>query len=113
VDVIGTEDNVFMVYDVCPRDVESDNDALEFPDYLSRYVRFGVVSRAYDAETDGRIPTLSKLWADRYKAGISTVKRFVRNRKQDRDYRLTTKPQSSRLRSRHPRLPSTYPSVGP
>jgi hypothetical protein len=113
VDIVEAEDNVFLVYNVSPLDISSDWDEIEFPEYLRRYVRFGVVSRAYDAETDGRIPSLAKLWGDRYRLGVDTVKRFVRNRRQDRDYRLTTKSPARHGRRKYPRLPSTYPNVNP
>lgn len=113
VDIVEAEDNVFLVYNVSPLDISSDWDEIEFPEYLRRYVRFGVVSRAYDAETDGRIPSLAKLWGDRYRLGVDTVKRFVRNRRQDRDYRLTTKSPTRHGRRKYPRLPSTYPNVNP
>ena len=113
VDVIGIQDNILMVYDVSPTDVDSISSEIDFPDYVTKYIRFGVVGRAYDANTDGRIVSLARFWNNRYEIGIKTLERFMRKRRQDRDYRLTTKPSGTIKRRRWPRLPSTYPDVGP
>lgn len=111
VDVVGVQDNVLLVYDVRPTDVESISSEIDFPPFLTKYIRFGVVSRAYDANTDGRIPSLARFWGARYELGVRAVKKYMRNRKQDRDYRLTTKPQGIRRRRGLPRLPATYPAI--
>lgn len=112
VDVIDTANQLFLVYDVTPNDVTTISDEPAFPKFLRRYIRSGVISRAYGANTDGRIQSLADYWGSRWDFGIQCVQRFVRNRRQDRDYRLTTKARS--LRSyRHPRLPDSYPEVGP
>jgi hypothetical protein len=111
VDVVGVKDNILLVYDVNPTDVDSISSNIDFPDFLTKYIRFGVLSRAFSANTDGRIPSLAGLWGARYELGIRLVKRYMRGRKQDRDYRLTTKPSSTPRRRRLPRLPDTYPHV--
>lgn len=113
VDIIDTVNNVFLVYDVSPNDVETLSDTPDFPPYLRKYIRYGVVSRAYGANTDGRIQSLSDYWRVRFDLGVEFVKRYVRNRRQDRDYRMTTKSVMSRRSRRHPRLPDTYPAVNP
>jgi hypothetical protein len=111
VDVVGTVDNVFMIFDVVPTDITSEADESDFPQFLRKYIRYGVISRAYDANTDGRIPSLARMWGRRFEMGENVIKRYMRNRSNDRDYRLMTKPGSSRTRRRHPRLPDTYPAV--
>ena len=113
VDIVDTTNNVFMVYDVSPNDVTAWSEEPAFPVFLRKYIRFGVIGRAYGANTDGRIPSLSEYWLARYQLGIAFTKRFVRNRRSDRDYRLTTKSVAPRRRFRHPRLPDTYPAVNP
>lgn len=111
VDVVEAADNVLIVYEVAPREIETISDESDFPQFLTRYVRFGVLGRAFAANTDGRNAKLAQLWASRYAVGVNTVRRYMRNRHNDRDYRLTTKPTARAGRRRLPRLPSTYPAV--
>lgn len=111
VDVIGVQNNILLAYDVAPTDITTVSDEPDFPEYLRKYIRYGVIGRAYGANSDGRIQSLSKLWMARYELGIKVVKRFINNRRQDRDYRLTTKPSRAVHHRRLPRLPSTYPHV--
>lgn len=110
VDIIDSADNLFVVYRVRPTDVESMADEPDFPAFLRRYIRFGVVGRAYAANTDGRIRSLGDLWEARYELGVEMVKRYMRNRRQDRDYRFggqpTLRPAGSTLK-----LPDTYPAT--
>lgn len=108
-DILDATDNLFMVYRARPADMTTGSDEPDFPAFLRRYVIFGVIGRAYSANTDGRIKSLGGLWDSRYQLGVNIVKRYMRNRRQDRDYRLSA--ASSRVRSRAPRLPSTYPAV--
>ena len=109
VDVVGVQDNILMVYDVDPADVTTVSSEIDFPPYLTKYVRFGVLARAYRANTDGRIQSLAKFWDERYEIGIRAIKSFMAKRRQDRDYRLTTKPAAQVRRRRLPRLPDRYP----
>ena len=109
-DITDTTDNVFLIYDVEPEDVVNADDEGDYPEYLRKYIRYGVLARAYGANTDGRIGSLSDYWALRYRYGERVTKRYRRNRKQDRDYRLTTKARNL-TRRRLPRLPDTYPEV--
>jgi len=113
VDIVGVTDNVFMVFDVNPTDMETLSDEPTFPRFMRKYVRYGVLARAFMANTDGRIKSLADLWSSRYALGINVLKRYMRNRSTDRDYRLTTKGVTGRISRRHPRLPSTYPAVNP
>ena len=111
VDIIGTVDQIFMVYDVSPNDVANADDEPDFPEFIRKYIRYGVVSRAYGSNTDGRIQSLSDYWQTRYNVGIRFVKQYVRNRRQDREYRLTTKVVRPRRNIRLPRLPDGYPAI--
>lgn len=110
-DIVDADDNVFMVYSVNPRDVENGQDEPEYPEYLRKYIRYGVAALAYGANTDGKIQSLSDYWGNRYQLGISHTKRYMRNRKQDRDYRLVTRGVGGRRAVRHPRLPDGYPAI--
>ena len=109
VDIIDTADNIFMVYEVNPIDVGSDE--LSYPEFLRKYIRYGVLQRAFGANTDGKDQGLEQLWGVRYRVGHEVVKRYSRNRRTDRDYRLTTQGGGARRTRRHPRLPDAYPAV--
>jgi hypothetical protein len=111
VDIVGLANNVLLIYDVNPTNIETVSDESDFPEFLRKYVRYGVISRAYAANTDGRIPSLAALWASRYEFGVKIVKRLMLRRANDRDYRLATKPSAVTRGRRTPRLPSTYPAV--
>ena len=90
-DIVDTANNVFLIYTVDPTDVLVAWDETDFPEFLKKYIRYGVVSRAYGANTDGRIKSLAAYWRRRYIDGIKRAKRFRRNWYQDHDYRLVTK----------------------
>lgn len=113
IDIIDTTYNVFMVYSVSPTEMQSAFDESDFQPFLQKYIRFGVISRAYGGNNDGRIRSLSDYWGVRYAMGIQFAKRYMRSRRQDRDYRLTTKTSVARRSHRHPRLPDGYPAVNP
>jgi len=112
VDIVDATSSVFMVYSVTPTDMRTVSDESDFPDFMLKYIRHGTVSRAYGANTDGKIQSLADYWQGRYALGIQFCKRYLRSRRQDRDYRLTT-PGMSRRRLRHPRLPDHYPALDP
>jgi len=112
-DIIDTTNNMFLIYTVDPTDVLQAWDEGDFPQFLKKYIRYGVVSRAYGANTDGRIRSLAAYWQKRYRVGIFNAKRYRRNWYQDHDYRLTTKGGGAVRTHRHPRLPDTYPAVNP
>lgn len=112
-DITDNTNNVFMIYDVEPTDILTAWDEGDFPEFLKKYIRYGVVSRAYGANTDGRIGTLSDYWMARYTQGISNTRKYRRNWYQDYNYRLVTKGATTLRTHRHPRLPDTYPAVNP
>jgi hypothetical protein len=109
VDIVDSADNLFMVYRASPAEISGVSDEPSVPVFLRKYVRYGVIGRAYAANTDGRIRSLGDLWMARYEMGINLTKRFLRNRRQDRDYRLNS--GRSIRRSRGPQLPTAYPAV--
>tara|TARA_R100001530_G_scaffold20511_2_gene17086 strand:+ start:3136 stop:4173 length:1038 start_codon:yes stop_codon:yes gene_type:complete len=111
IDLVDTTNNVFMAYTVNPTDVTLLSDTGDFPLFAQKYIRFGVLSRAYGANTDGRIRSLSEYWQIRYEAGVKMITRFRSARRQDRDYRMTTKGLRYQRGRRHPRLPSEYPAA--
>jgi len=112
-DIVGTIDQVFIVYDLSPVDIETISDEGDYPEFLKKYIRYGVIARAYDANTDGRIPSLSAYWERRSTIGMKFVKQYMRMRKTDRDYRLATKGVRPLRNFRHPRLPDKYPASNP
>lgn len=112
-DIVDTSDSVFMVYSVQPTELALGSDEPDTPVFLNKYLRYGVIGRAYSANTEGRIKSLGEFWTQRYELGITFTKRWLRLRRQDRDYRLTTPGAPARRSYRHPRLPDAYPAVDP
>jgi len=108
VNAIESADNVLISFDVSPTEVTSQGSAIDWPPFLTKYVRYGVLQRAYAANTDGRIPSLGAYWKDRYLLGIQVLKQF-RARRYQRIRRLG--PTIRLRRSMRPRLPDTYPAV--
>ena len=116
VDIIEEANNFFMVYRAIPGDIPESAilnglyDDFSFPNYLRKYIRYGVLNLAYKANTDGRIPSLEKYWEFRYELGIKFLVKFKAKRKSDRVYRLTSPDPIRRQRFR-PRLPDGYPAI--
>jgi hypothetical protein len=114
IDVIDATNNVILFYEQNTTDLESVTDESQWPEYLRKYIEYGVISRAYGANTDGRIQSLSDYWRRRYDLGVVAIKKFMNIRMADRTYRLTTKDSSRYMSKRkHVRLPSTYKDVNP
>ena len=111
-DVVDVESSVFMVYSISPLEIEAGIDVPDVPDFLRKYIDAGTISRAYGGNTDGRIRSLADYWRMRYDLGIQFTKKYMSNKRQDRDYRLTGQ-VDVRRRRRGPRLPDTYPAVYP
>ena len=110
VKVLDDTNNFLLVYDVTPEDVKHDTDESDFPRFMRKYIEHRVIARAYGANTDGRIQSLSDYWDYRFEVGMKMIERFMAKKKEDRDYRFVTSSREP-LRSRHPRLPSSYPAV--
>lgn len=113
VDIVDADHNVILFYTQNTRDLEVVTDVSSLPIYLRKYVEYGVISRAYGANTDGRIASLSDFWMKKYELGIEVIKRYKFHRHKDRNYKLKTKGTMLSTRKKHPRLPSTYPHVDP
>ena len=108
VDAIELDDNMLLAYDIAPTDMTSLSSEPDWPEYMRRYVRYGVLQRAYGTNTDGHIPTLAAYWADRYKLGVEALKQFRRKRT------VRTRRLGSTVRTRRdmrPRLPDTFPAI--
>jgi hypothetical protein len=110
--VIDAADNVLLIYDIDPADIQDELDESDFPAQLQKYIEYGVLDRAYGANTDGRIKSLREYWAFRYEMGIQVVKRYMSMRKQDRNYRFVTSTLPARRTVRRARLPDSYPAIG-
>ena len=113
VEVLETTNNLLLAFDVAPLEITGLGDELSFPSHLTRYVRFRVLQKAYAANTDGKIPSLSIFWRERYRLGIQAIKKHMARRRSDRDYRLAIKGIPAMRGKRHPRLPDSYPAVNP
>lgn len=113
VDVIEADDNILIIYDIAPQEVNGPADELDYPAFIAKYIRYGVLARAYRVNNDGYIPSLAAYWLERYQVGIQAVNEFKWVRRRDRDYQLRTKTAPARVSRRHPRLPDKYPATYP
>ena len=111
VDALDTAGNVTILYNVAPTRMTAITNVPEWPEYLWRFLRYRVLELAYQANTDGNIPTLARFWGSRYRIGVGALRRFVRMRGEDRDYVLSATPGARRAPKRHARLPDSYPPV--
>lgn len=109
IDIVDTVNNVFMVYQYNPTDLVDVQDESDFPEYLRKYIEYGVIARAFRANNDGKIRSLAEYWEYRYQLGIQLIKKFKNKRQQDRNYKLKGG-MIRRHRRKHPRLPSHYPN---
>ena len=112
-DAINPENNLVVFFVKRATDIEQGFDESLLPEFLQRYCEYGAISRAYKANTDGRIQSLADYWDLRKKAGLVAVKRFMVKRAADRDYRLESARMNSASQRRYPRLPDEYPEVYP
>lgn len=112
---ISPEDNLFAVFESIPRTVGDDagswQEELDWPGFMTKYVRYGTLERCFGADTDGFIPSLRDFWQLRKELGVRAIRRFKSMRRKDRDYQLGA--GKSKERSRHPRLPASYPAQWP
>lgn len=110
IDYLSSDGNVLLVYRHRLMDIAEDADTPGVPRYLQKYIEYGVIARAYRANTDGQIKTLADYWDWRKSISKEVLVRLRYKRLQDRDYRLTGRGAPVRNR-RGPRLPSTYPAI--
>ena len=108
---LATLDNLLLVFEKIPTELTTGTDESDFISFLQKYIEYGVMERAYGANTDGRIKSLSEYWGYRKKIGYKAIEKFKTNRMADRDYRLQTKDTPPSRTRRHPRLPDEYPAV--
>jgi len=108
---LDVDDNLIVVFDKTATDLAEDTDESAFATFLHKYIEYGTLSRAYGANTDGRIGSLSDYWKLRKETGIKAIKMYLNKRRQDRTYTLQPRNPASVRSVRHPRLPSTYPSI--
>ena len=108
IDVVELASQVLLVYDIAPTEASGLGSKIDWPAYMTKYVRYGVLARAYKANTDGHIVSLAQYWDDRYDLGVQALKQFRRKRT-TRTRRLG--PVTRIQRNRRPRLPSAYPAV--
>jgi len=108
-DIVNTEDALFTVYSAQPDEIEETTDEGSFPDYLTKYIEYATLERAYGADTDGFIPSLRDYWKLRKEIGLKALARFQRMMLGDRDYRLGGQPQPTN--SKRLRLPNGYPAM--
>jgi hypothetical protein len=109
-DVIESDENVLFIFEKNPTDLSGGTDESDFPPYLRKYVEYAVLERAYAVDNDGNIASLRDYWAMRKTVGLKAIQQFMRLRKTDRNYRLTTKGTPGFRTRREPRLPDSYPA---
>ena len=111
VDIVEADDNILLWYKQQPEPVTSGFSEPSWPEYMWRYIRYGVLAQAYRTNNDAKIKSLIDYWHQRYELGIKTIRLYMSMRKADRDYRLTSKDLGRQRVVKHPRLPSTYPPL--
>ena len=107
---LDVDNNLLMVFEKVPTELSATTDESDFAKFVQKYVEYGVIERAYGANTDGRITSLSEYWGYRKKIGYKALRIFKNKRTQDRDYCLVTKGVPAKSTRRHPRLPDAYPA---
>lgn len=107
-DLLDAADNIFMIYKAAPQDIEDVTDESDFPAYLRKYIEYGVLERAYSANTDGKIESLRDYWAYRKQVGLKLIEKFKGKKTVDRDFRLTTPRTFGRRTRKQPPLPDGY-----
>lgn len=110
---LDVDSNLLAIFEIDPTELTTDEDEPDYKSYQQKYIEYGVIARAYGANTDGRIASLADYWTYRKKTGERVLNIFKSRRREDRDYRLTTKDAFSIRSRRHPRLPDAYPAVYP
>jgi hypothetical protein len=110
-DAIDLDDNILLIFDAEPTDLEDDDDESDFPRFLRKYIEYDTLAKAYNVNNDGQIESLREYWEWRKELGIKMIQRYLSLRRTDRDYRLTTQGVGARKTRRHPRLPSEYPAI--
>ena len=112
VDIVELDDALFCVYEPIPNPVEDLMTEIDWPEWTAKYIEYGVLERAYGADTDSFIPSLRDYWAQRKQVGILALRRFSLGRLKDRTFVIGQGVTGKTIRSRV-RLPQGYPAVWP
>jgi hypothetical protein len=109
-DANDTDNNILIVYNTDSTDMTAAPDESTLPEWMQKYIEYGVAARALRANTDGRVESLADYWDMRKKAGYEVIKRWKRLKMSNRNIVFRTRNGSSGTgqRPKHPRLPSTY-----
>ena len=102
--------NVLLIYRRQAQAIAATSEEPNITPYLRKYIEYGVLAKAYRANTDGQIKSLADYWQWRKDLGQQILQRFKWKRLQDRNFQLASQNPAPRRR-RGPRLPSTYPAV--
>jgi len=111
IDLLEKENNLLVVYEKLPKDMDAADDVSDFPAYLTKYIEYGTLERAYSANNDGHIKSLEEYWAFRKQVAKRVLTLFKHKRLADRDFALKTQLTPPQRSQRHPRLPDAYPAV--
>ena len=112
IDILDMDDALFVVYEPIPVPVEGLHSEVDWPDWMCRFVLYGVCERAFGADTDTFQPTLRDYWGMRKQLGVAALQRFKRGRLKDRQYIIGHDSWSRHSRSRL-RMPQGYPASWP
>lgn len=108
-DVVEHENNILMIYDGHPTDIESQDDEPSYPRFIQKYIEHATLEHAYSTNSDGRIGSLKDYWKWRKELGYELMKNFKWKRLADRDFRLVSKGGGGMRNRKAPRLPDEYP----
>jgi hypothetical protein len=108
---LDVDNNLLVIFDKNPTELTADGNTPDFPAFLHKYLEYGVVARAYEANTDGRIPSLAEYWEMRRKFGFKAVKIYMSKRRSDRHYQLRDRDSRVTRQQKHPRFPDAFDSL--
>ena len=103
-DDIDNENALLVVFEPIPLTATYDSDN-DFPPWMTKYIEYATLERAFGADTDGYIPSLRDYWAYRKEIGLQALKRYKTTRLKDRDFCL--RPCRSYQKA-SPKLPYGY-----
>jgi len=104
---LDVDNNLLVIFKKETEDFDADADVSALPSFLTKYIEYGVIARAYKANTDGRIESLAVYWEWRKEIGLKVLAAYKSKRHSARRYRLRTPGIPWRHAHRHPRLPDT------
>jgi len=104
---IDVDNNLLVIFKKETEDFDATDDVSALPSFLTKYIEYGVIARAYRANTDGRIESLADYWDWRKEVGLKILATYRSKRYSARHYQLRTPGIPGRRTYRHPRLPDT------